>query len=70
MDNFNPNTVMVSIRGIIHKATTKNILNLKIPTNNIHKLMDTFSRISIRYFTHIILNIRKLQKKQAPIPIP
>jgi len=61
--------ITAGIRGSIHTATTKSLLDLKIPNNKIQKLMETFSQISIRYLTHIILNKRKLEKKQAPIPL-
>ena len=31
--------------------------------------MENFSKISILYPTHIVVNKRKLEKKQAPIPL-
>ena len=57
------------MQDIIHTTTTKHPQDLHIPNSKIHKLMESFSQIAIKYLTHIILNIRKLDKKQAPIPL-
>ena len=42
--------------------------DLEFPNSKIHYLMESFSQIAIRYLAHIILNKKKLEKKQAPIP--
>lgn len=34
-------------------------VRVEIPTNKVHKLMETLSQISIRHLTHTILNKRK-----------
>ena len=63
-----PIIIIVGILDTIH-TTPKASQTLKIPTQKNHKFMDTFSKISIRYLMHIILNKRKLKKKLSPIPL-
>ena len=53
----------------MHTLFTKNLIDVKTPTQKIHKLMDILSQMSIRYLICIILNRSKLEKKQSPNPL-
>jgi hypothetical protein len=64
-----PIIIMATMQDIIHTTTTKHPQDLHNPNSKIHKLMESFSQIGIKYLTHIILNKRKLEKKQAPVPL-
>ena len=64
-----PVIITTRIRGILHTTIVNLLQNLQIPNSKIHKLMDIFSQIAISYLTYIILNKRKLDKKQIPVPL-
>jgi hypothetical protein len=61
--------ITARIRGTIHNPTIEGLQELKILNFKIYNLMDTFSKIAIRYLTHIILDKGKLEKKQALLPL-
>lgn len=64
-----PIIITIGIRGTIHTPSIDRLQELHISTPKIHKLMEKPSQITIKYLRHIILNKRKLEKKQLPVPL-
>ena len=63
-------TITVGVRGVIHKQSIQVLKHLKIPPNEIKKLMKQIHQISIKYLTYLVPNKRKLNYKQAPVDPP
>ena len=68
-DVLPPIIITTGIRGNIHTQIIKNLQKLNMPNHKIHKLMETLSKIAIKYLKHIILNKLKREKKLPPIPL-
>jgi hypothetical protein len=58
------------VRGAIHEHSIQKLEDLKIPKSNIKKLMKDIHQNAIKYLTYLILNKRKLDNKQTPVPPP
>ena len=63
-------TITARVRGAIHEHSVDKRTKLKIPETNIKSLMKNLHQNAIRYLTHPILNTRKLDNKQTPVPPP
>ena len=63
-------TITVGVRGAIHEHFINKLAHLKIPKTTIKTLMKNIHQNAIKYFTYLVLNKRKLDDKQAPIPPP
>jgi hypothetical protein len=46
------------------------LTKLKIPKHNIKTLMKKIHENAIKYLTYLVLNKRKLDNKQTPVPPP
>src|SRR6202022_2347384 len=69
--NTNPLiTVTAGVRGTIHENSIEQLTNLKIPKTHIKTLMKNIHHNAIKYLTYLVLNKRKLDNKQNPIPPP
>ena len=53
-----------------HTRTLQKLTDLKIPKSSIKKLMKDIHHNAIKYLTYLVLNKRKLDNKQAPVPPP
>ena len=58
------------VRGAIHEHSIQKLTDLKISKPNIKKLMKDIHQNAIKYLTYLVLNKRKLDNKQAPVPPP
>jgi hypothetical protein len=63
-------TITARVRGAIHEQSIKQLTDLKIPKSNIKKLMKDIHQNAIKYLTYLILNKRKLDNNQPPVPPP
>ena len=63
-------TITAGVRGTIHKHSMDQLTKLKIPKNNIKTLMKKIHENAIKYLIYIVLNKRKLDNKQTPVPPP
>ena len=63
-------TITAGVRGAIHKNFIEQLTNLKIPKAHIKTLMRNIHQNAIKYLTYLVLNKRKLDNKQTPIPPP
>ena len=63
-------TITVGVRGAIHENSLDKLTNLKIPKPNIKILMKDIHQNAIKYLTYVVLNKRKLNNKQRPVPSP
>jgi hypothetical protein len=63
-------TITTGVRGAIHEHSIQKLVDLKIPKPNIKKLMNDIHQNAIKYLTYLILNKRKLDNKQTPVPPP
>ena len=55
---------------LIHEHFIEKLTNLRIPKANIKTLMKSLHQNAIKYLTYLVLNKRKLDNKQIPIPLP
>lgn len=66
-------TIMVGVRGVIHKQSFEALETLKVPKKWTNDLKETYKHIhytAIKYLTYLILNKRKLNNNQPPIDPP
>ena len=56
--------------GERHYTSINKLANLNIPNSCIKNLMRIIHKNAIKYLTYLVLNIRKLNNKQAPVPPP
>jgi ribonuclease HI len=63
-------TITAGVRGAIHEHSIQKLTDLKIPKSNIKKLMKDIHQNAIKYLTYLVLNKRKLDNKQTPVPPP
>jgi hypothetical protein len=63
-------TITTGVRGAIHENSIEQLTNLKIPKPHIKTLMKNIHQNAIKYLTYLVLNKRKLDNKQTPIPPP
>ena len=63
-------TITAGVRWAIHEHSINKLAHLKIPKTTIKTLMKNIHQNAIKYFTYLVLNKRKLDDKQAPIPPP
>jgi hypothetical protein len=63
-------TITAGVRGAIHEHFIDQLTKLKIPKNNIKTLMKKIHENAIKYLTYLVLNKRKLDNKQTPVPPP
>ena len=63
-------TIRTCVRGAIHEHSIEKLTNLQIPKSNIKTLMKSLHHNAIKYLTYLVLNKRKLDNKQTPIPPP
>ena len=63
-------TITAGVRGAIHEHSIQKLTDLKIPKPNIKKLMKDIHQNAIKYLTYLVLNKRKLDNKQTPVPPP
>jgi hypothetical protein len=63
-------TIIAGVRGAIHEHSIQKLKDLKIPKSNIKKLMKDIHQNAIKYLTYLVLNKRKLDNKQTPVPPP
>ena len=63
-------TITTGVRGAIHEHSIDQLIKLKIPQNNIKTLMKKIHENAIKYLTYLVLNKRKLDNKQTPVPPP
>jgi hypothetical protein len=63
-------TITIGVRGAIQKHSIEKLNSLKIPKANIKTLMKSLHNRDIKYLTYLILNKRKLDNKQTPVPPP
>ena len=69
--NTNPLiTITARVRGAIHEHPIEQLTNLKIPKTHIKTLMKNIHQNAIKNLTYMVLNKRKLDNKQNPIPPP
>jgi hypothetical protein len=61
-------TITAGVQGAIHEHSLQKLADLKIPKSNIKKLMKDIHQNAIKYLTYLILNKRKLDNKQTPVP--
>jgi hypothetical protein len=64
------NPLTAGVRGAIHEYSIDQLKQLKIPKNSIKTLMKNIHQIAIKYLTYLVLNKRKLDNKQTPVPHP
>ena len=62
--------ITAGVRGAIHEHSIQKLKDLKIPKLNIKKLMKDIHQNAIKYLTYLVLNKRKLDNKQTPVPPP
>ena len=60
-------TITDGVRGAIHENFIEQLTNLKIPKTHIKTLI---YQNAIKYLTYLVLNKRKLDNKQTPVPPP
>jgi hypothetical protein len=63
-------TITAGVRGAIHEHSIEKLTKLKIPKHNIKSLMKKIHENAIKYLTYLVLNKRKLDNKQNPVPPP
>ena len=63
-------SITVGIRGAIQEYFIDKLTKLKIPKSNIKNLMNDIHHNAIKYLTYLVLNKRKLDNKQTPVPPP
>ena len=63
-------SITVGIRGAIQEYFIDKLTKLKIPKSNIKNLMKDMHQNAIKYLTYLVLNKRKLDNKQTPVPPP
>ena len=63
-------TITAGVRGAIHEHFIQKLAHLKIPKTTIKIFMKNIHQNAIKYLTYLILNKRKLDNKQAPVPPP
>jgi hypothetical protein len=63
-------TITAGVRGAIHKHSIDKLTKLKIPKSDIKNLMKDIHQNAIKYLTYLVLNKRKLDNKQTPVPPP
>jgi hypothetical protein len=63
-------TITAGVRGAIHEHSIENLTKINIPKSNIKKLMKDIHQNAIKYLTYLVLNKRKLDNKQKPVPPP
>ena len=63
-------TIVAGVRGAIHEHSINKLTNLRIPKFNIKTLLNNIHQNAIKYLTYLVLNKRKLDNKQTPVPPP
>ena len=63
-------TVTAGVRGAIHENSIEQLIKLKVPKTYTKTLMKNIHQNAIKYRTYLVLNKRKLDNKQTPIPLP
>ena len=63
-------TITAGVRGAIHEHSIEQLTSLHIPKTHIKTLMKNIHQNAIKYLTYLVLNKRKLDNKQTPIPPP
>ena len=63
-------TITARVRGAIHEHSIEQLYKRKLPKSSINTLMKNLHQNAIKYLTYIVLNKRKLDNKQIPIPPP
>ena len=63
-------TITAGVRGAIHENAIEQLTDLKIPKTHIKTLMKNIHQNAIKYLTYLVLNKRKLDNKQPPVPPP
>ena len=63
-------TITAGVRGAIHEHSIANLTKLKIPKSSIKILMKNIHQNAIKFLTYLVLNKRKLDNKQNPVPPP
>ena len=65
-------TITTGVRGVIHEQPIKELeeKKIKIPKNEIKRLMKHLHQIAIQYHTYLIPNKRKQDNKQPPVDPP
>ena len=61
-------TITTGVRGAIHEHSINNMTKLKMLKTNIKTLMKNLHQNAIKYLTHLVLNIRKVDNIQAHVP--
>ena len=61
-------TITAGVRGAVHEHSIEKLTKLKIPKANIKSLMKKLHENAIKYLTYLVLNKRKLDNKQTPVP--
>jgi hypothetical protein len=63
-------TITAGVRGAIHEHSIEKLTRINIPKSSIKKLMKDIHQNAIKYLTYLVLNKRKLDNKQNPVPLP
>jgi hypothetical protein len=63
-------TITAGVKGAIHEHSIEKLTKLKIPKHNIKSLMKKIHENAIKYLTYLVLNKRKLDNEQTPVPPP
>jgi hypothetical protein len=63
-------TIIAGVRGAIHEHSINKRANQKILKSIIKTLMKNIHQNVIKYLMYFVLNKRKLDNKQIPIPLP
>jgi hypothetical protein len=63
-------TITAGVKGAIHEHSIEKLTKLKIPKHHIKSLMKKIHENAIKYLTYLVLNKRKLDNKQTPVPPP
>jgi hypothetical protein len=63
-------TITAGVKGAIHEHSINKLTKLKISKSNIKSLMKHIHQNAIKYLTYLVLNKRKLDKKQTLVPPP
>jgi hypothetical protein len=62
--------ITTRVRGAIHEHSINKLINLKMLKSTIKTLTRNIYRNINKYLTYMVLNQRKFENKQAPIPPP
>ena len=63
-------TITAGVRGAIHEHSIDQLNKMKISKANIKTLMKSIHQNAIKYLAYLVLNTRKLNNRQLPVPPP